>query len=126
MKVERRRRRSPLLGTALHYQLDACAERAGLHAMLVASPDGLLVASSRNTSGLEMDEQIAVHVADVHPHQLVVRHVREPESPPRTVTARGFEVDGQRLVVCAVGRPSASAVDEIYRAMGGVSRILSR
>jgi hypothetical protein len=124
MKKERRRQRSTILSTALRYQLEACAERAGLRAMLLASHDGLLVASSPWKD--EYGEEIAARIGGVHPHQFVVRHVQEQGIPPSTIAARGFEVDGQRLVMCAVGNASASAVDEIYQAMGGVSRILTR
>ena len=123
MKKERRRRRSTILGTALRYQLEACAERAGLHAMLLASHDGLVVASSPWNE--EHGEEIAAGLGGMQPHQFVVRRVHDHGVPPNTISARGFEVEGERLVMCAVGDPGGAAVSEIYRAMDGVSRILS-
>ena len=45
-KPERRRRRTDLITQALSYQLTACCEDSGVHAMVVADEDGLALAKS--------------------------------------------------------------------------------
>ena len=122
-KRERRVRRSHFKGPALSLQLQACAERSGVEAMILASRDGLVVASSpwRETS----TEHIAAQLSRVDVHQFRVDTIRETGEPPRTIAARGFDVGDEQLVVCAVGCPTEDTVGELYRAMGGIKRILA-
>lgn len=122
-KRERRVRRSNQLGTALSLQLEACATRSGVEAMILASREGLVVASSPWNS--ESTEHIAAQLARVQTHQFRVGTVRTDGSAPRTVSARGFDAGDEELVVCAVGNPSRAMVDEMYLAMGGIKRMLA-
>jgi hypothetical protein len=122
-KRERRVRRSPYTGAALSLQLQACAERSGVEAMILASRDGLVVASSPWNH--DSTEQIAAQLSHVQTHQFRVDTVREAGAPPRTIAARGFDVGDEQMVVCAVGCPTESTVGELYLAMGGIKRILA-
>lgn len=119
---ERRIRRSNSTGRALTFQLQTCAERSGVDAMILADAQGLVVASSPwhddATAG------IAATLANIQEHQFRVVTVRDESGPPRTIAARGFQAGEERLVVCAVGCPSSQTVDELYTAMGGIRRIL--
>lgn len=121
-KRERRTHRSNQTGPALRLQLAACAARSGVEAMILANQDGLVVASSPWNDA--STEHIAAHLARVETHQFRVGTVRTDGLPAQTVAARGFDAGDVNLVVCAVGCPTDKMVDEMYRAMGGIKRIL--
>lgn len=121
-KNERRLRRSHLKGPALSLQLQACTERSGVDAMILADGDGLVVASSAWND--DSTEQIAAQMANVGVHQFRVATLREG-GLPRTVAARGFQAGEQELVVCAVGCPTERTLGELYAAIGGIQRILA-
>lgn len=91
--------------------------------MILASRDGLVVASSPWQQ--DASDHIAAQLARVQSHQFRVATVREQGERPRTVAARGFEVGGEHLVLCAVGCPTDKTVGEMYRAMDGIERILA-
>ena len=122
-KRERRVRRSNQMGTALSFQLEACASRSGVEAMILANRDGLVVASSPWNP--ESTEVVAAQLARVQTHQFRVGTVRAQGSAPRTISARGFDVGDEELVVCAVGCPTTKMVGEIYEAIGGIKRIMN-
>jgi len=119
MRVERRTRRSNDCGTALGYQLTACAERAGVELMLIASADGLVVASS---GGERVDsEEVAARLASL---SLCAESHGELWRPDRSVAARGFDLDGEALIVCAAGPDTVGAEQELGNAIRGARRIL--
>ncbi len=122
MKMERRVRRSHHTGLALSMQLQACAERSGVDAMILADGNGLVVASSEWND--DATEHVAAQLSSVSTHQFRVLTL-QGAGMTRTVAARGFRVGDQELVVGAVGRPTQDIVGEMYTAMGGVSRILA-
>ncbi len=118
---ERRTRRSKYTGPALSLQLQACAERSGVDAMVLANHDGLVVASSPWNE--EKCAQVAAHFTHVKAHQFRVDTLRG-YGAPRTVSARGFRAGDEHLVVCAIGCPTANTVPELYTAINGIRRIL--
>lgn len=122
MKMERRVRRSPHTGPALSMQLQACAERSGIDAMILADSNGLVVASSEWSH--DAAEHVAAQLSGISTHQFRVLTF-QGAGMTRTVAARGFRVGDQELVVGAVGRPTQDIVGEMYTAMGGVTRILA-
>jgi hypothetical protein len=119
MRLERRSRCSNDFGTALGYQLTACAERAGVELMLIASADGLVVAASDGDEG--DSEEVAARLAAL---SLCTESHGELWRPGRTVAARGFELDGEALIVCAAGRDTSAAEHELVNAIRGARRIL--
>ena len=60
--LERRRRRTDLITQALTYQLLACCEDGGVHAMVVADSDGLSLASSGDRRACD---ELAARMAQV-------------------------------------------------------------
>ncbi|MCU0692318.1 MAG: hypothetical protein MUF54_13040 [Polyangiaceae bacterium] len=123
MKAERRIRRSDEVDAALSYQMQACAERGGLTAMVLAERGGKVVASSR----WDADDcaTVAQSLAGVDTARLVVRTQRADHAEPRVVTARGFAAHGRELVLCAVGQPNDRVLRELYTAMQAVARIMT-
>ncbi len=117
MFVERRVRRSDCRGAALDYQLEASTKRAGFEFMLLASDEGLLVASSPGDE--EARESIAARLVMLGLDDETVGEVWLAE---RTVVARSFRVGGQRLILAAAGEIDHA---ELEHALGGVARILS-
>lgn len=119
--TERRRRRSSSPHIALTLQLDACCDD-GVDAMVLADGDGLPLASSGDGYACE---EIAGRMV------IVARRIREFAG---TVIGPGqrwdvqmtkFEIDGEELVVCAVGGSADARVRQIARSIGGVQRILA-
>lgn len=118
--MERRIRRSRECSVALGYQLEACTRRAGLDFMVLASEDGLLVASS----GTDPDEseEVAARLASLG---LCTESQGELWRRDRTVTARVVEVLGERLILGAgSSRAGVGTGEELELAMRGVARIL--
>ena len=122
--IERRVKRSNRLETALEYQLEACAERAGLEAMVLADDAGLLVASSPWSS--ERSETIAAFLpllVEGSDYLGILRQeVGDGEEP---VLISAFEAAGSELFLCAVGGFGGATHQEIARAKVGVRRILN-
>ena len=118
--MERRTRRSRECGVALGHQLEACTRRAGLDFMVLASEDGLLVASSGTDH--EQSEEVAARLASLG---LCTESQGEIWRADRTVTARVVEVLGQRLILGAgSSKAEVRAGEELDLAMRGVVRIL--
>ena len=92
MNKERRTQRSEQVGAALTYQMQACAERAGLAAMLLAERGGTLVASSRWSA--EDCAAVALPFVEVHLSNLFSR---EPERRHSLLASSAL------AVVCGLG-----------------------
>ncbi|MBK7585089.1 MAG: hypothetical protein IPI67_33485 [Myxococcales bacterium] len=119
MMIERRVRRSERRDEALGFQLEAATERAGLDYCMLASHEGLVVACTPGDR--EESEEIAA--------QLAVLNL-DPESSgeiwgaSKNVTARAFDVDGERFIVGAAGYRARTAAREIEQMISGIARIL--
>ena len=108
---ERRRRRSEVTVEAVALLLEACRERTGLDALVIADRDGMLVSSSARP-GVQ-PEVIAAHLPRTHLREQV------PE-----LHARTFKAHGIRLFLGAVGTMSERMVADLLHAMRGTQRIL--
>lgn len=119
---ERRVERSEARGVALGLQLQACAERAGASAMVLADPDGLLVATSRR--GATSSEEIAAILPFLALNSDFAGLMMNRIPGGEQVVVSAFNVDGVDLYLCAVGDFSDRMHQEIAKAKMGVRRIL--
>jgi hypothetical protein len=119
--MERRQRRSASPHIALTLQLDACCHD-GLAAMVLADGDGLPLASSGDDYACEEVAGKMVIVARK------IRHFAGTLIGPGQrwdVQMQKLEVDGNELVLCAVGGDAETRERSLVRAGGGVQRILA-
>ncbi len=123
MKDERRTRRSEQLDLALGYQLEACVERAGLNAMLLADQDGLLVASSPGTS--REKEEIAAILPLLARGQDFTGNLLGRGVMCHTVAVSAFHTADTDLFLCALGDNGEGTFEEMALAKTGVTRILN-
>jgi hypothetical protein len=111
---ERRRRRSDDTVEAVGLLLEACRERNGLDALVIADRDGMVVSSSARP-GVQ-PEVIAAHLPRTHLREQVP-----------ALHARTFKAHGIRLFLGAVGA-HANMTDrllaDLLHAMRGTQRIL--
>jgi len=120
---ERRVERSELVGEALGHQLQACAERAGATAMVLADPEGLLVATSR--AGACSSEEIAAILPILALGSDFAGLMMNRIPGGEQVVVSAFNVAGIDLYLCAMGDFSERMHQEIARAKAGVRRILN-
>lgn len=121
--VERRLRRTNVLGPALNYQLQACSQRAGAQAIILTSKHGLVVANSP-TDDIPC-ESIAATMSCVGSNQFRITTVT-CGTTHCVVSARGFQSNGHDFVLCAVGSPNDRTLSELNVAIGGIRRILAK
>ena len=118
---DRRRRRTDLITQALTYQLLACCEDGGMHAMVVADEDGLALAASGDRHACEEVAATMVHVGartSAFTGTLLRSGQRWDVEMTRVV------VDGSPLVVCAVGGSPEQRAHQLARGAKGALRIL--
>ena len=120
---ERRMERSEMRGEALGFQLQACAERAGATAMVLADPDGLLVATSRH--GSNSSDEIAAILPFLALGSDFAGLMMNKIPGGEQVVVSAFNVAGIDLYLCAMGDYSERMHTEIARAKEGVRRILN-
>lgn len=120
--TERRRRRSDDPGQAIRYQLDACRQKAGFDAMILADRDGLCIA----TSGPVMAcEEFAARVSVMHRDEADFDDELWTQDDRWDVHVRRFDIGGVELCLCAVGGMPGERATEIERSLRGVTRILA-
>ena len=122
MYVERRCRRSSQPSLALAYQLQSCAERAGLQAMLLSDEDGLLVAGSTWTA--EGSEEMAAVLPYLARGGEFAGILLGEGSVGHAVQVKPFRAEDTGLFLCAVGKAGEGVGREIDTAIAGVRRIL--
>ena len=119
--IERRQHRSATAHIALTLQLDACCQD-GLAAMVLADGDGLPLASSGDGYACE---EVAGRMV------IVARRIRDftgtliGPGQRWDVQMTKFEVDGNELVLCAVGGSAEARQRHLQRSRSGVERILA-
>ena len=132
---ERRQRRSPYLGDALRFQLDACREDEGLAAIVVSDELGFCVAHS---GGDGDHEELAAQLPILASPRARARREADGDEGTfpwvATLVVKTFDASGTRLHACVVGSPGASldngASDEarggavLDRVASGFSRLL--
>jgi hypothetical protein len=121
IRPDRRQRRSASPHIALTLQLDACC-RDGVDAMVLADGDGLCLASSGDDYACE---EVAGRLV------IMARRIREfagtliGPGQQWEVQMTKVAIDGDELVLCAVGGSADSRRRQLSRSIGGVRRILA-
>lgn len=121
MTIERRRQRTHLVSQALRYQLEACCEDGGIHAMVVADHDGLALASSGNHDECE---ELAARMGLVGARTDAFAGTLLGSGKRWDVAMQKIRVDQAELLVCAVGGSAEQRSRQIQRGASGARRIL--
>lgn len=122
MRKERRLRRAENVTLALSYQLDDCCREGAIQAMVVANGDGLPLAAAGDVYACD---EVAARIV------LVGSRINEFNGTvlgPGTkwdVQMMKVEVDGEELMVCAVGGTPEQRKKQIARGTSGALRILA-
>jgi hypothetical protein len=124
MSDDRRVRRSDRVDEALSYQLDACTERAGLDAMLLADGDGLLVAVSKSSAS-DSEEIAAILPLLARGHDFTGNLVGHSGATCMEVAVSSFKAAASDLFLCALGGNDEMAFSQMELAKEGVGRILN-
>ncbi len=132
MSHERRRRRSAHMRQAVHYQLASCAENYGVPSLSLGDERGLMVGGAGLIS--TVDEALVAFApllcrAHMRTQRTwLVQAMREvlPELRHRHVSVRRFQVGGESLYLCALGRRGSHKEVAMNHAITGLRRILAR
>jgi len=119
--IERRRRRTDLITQALTYQLLACCEDGDMQAMVVSDADGLPLASSGDRHACDEIAASMVHIGARTPG---FRGSLYSAGKHWDIEMTRVQVDGSRLVVCAVGGTPEQRRRQVARGAQGTLRIL--
>ena len=119
--IERRRNRSELITQALTYQLHACCEDGGMHAMVLADDVGLPLAASGDADACD---EIAASMAMVAARTDQFAGTLYRGGRHWEVEMARIPVDGGHLVVCAVGGSAEQRWRQVARGARGAQRIL--
>lgn len=119
--VERRRRRSDHPVVALRYQLEHTKERGHLEAVVLASEEGLPVASAG-------DAAICAELAAVAPwlSKTVFSMPMPPNLRGAELAYRSVRVHGENLTLVAAGGGTAARDALLSSSVCGLERILTR
>ena len=127
---ERRSRRSNEAHTAIYYQLDHIFEAQKLKSFVLGDSRGLILAGAGDTD-------VATTLAAYAPLLATYRGERRLEVldkigglidgfDPEAMSIRSFEIDGETLFLCSMGRETAARQASLYRAVTGIRRILKQ
>ena len=119
--IERRRRRTDLITQALTYQLAACCEDGAVHAMVIADPEGLPLASSGDAGACD---ELAARMALVAARTTGFSGTLLGDGQRWDVDMTKVMVHGSPLLVCAVGGHPEQRRRQITRGATGTLRIL--
>jgi hypothetical protein len=119
--IERRRRRTDLITQALTYQLVACCEDGAVHAMVIADPEGLPLASSGEAGSCD---ELAARMALVGARTDAFDGTLLGGGRRWDVQMTKVLVDGTPLLVCAVGGSAEQRRRQLARGAQGTLRIL--
>lgn len=130
LRSERRRRRSKSTYEAIRFQLEHLYEQYGLRNFTLGDTRGLVLAHAghpQEADVLAAYAPIIAKCANPDRRDEVIDKVRHfiPDASDKTVQVRSFDVDGETLLLTVVSHEGGKHAD-IYRAVTGVRRILSR
>ena len=119
---DRRQRRTEDVMEALHFQLDACREAAGLTAMVVADEHGMCVAASGAESTCS---ELAARLPLLGRKAGDFEGVLLGAKGGVPVAMKRIRIDGAELFACAFGGVKERHAMQLVRAEHGVRRILA-
>lgn len=120
--TERRIRRAQTAKVALSYQLDDCCKDGEIHAMVVADRDGLPLAAAGDAYTCdEVAARIVLAGTKVSGFDGTVLG----DGQRWDVEMKKIQLDGEELVICAIGGTSSERSRQIARGAAGAVRILA-
>ena len=119
--IERRRRRTDLITQALTYQLLACCEDGKMQAMVVSDADGLPLAATGDRAACD---EIAASMVHIGARTQAFGGTLYSAGQRWDVEMTRLQVDGSRLVVCAIGGTAEQRRRQLARGAQGTLRIL--
>ena len=122
MRKERRHRRAHTVTLALSYQLDDCCKDGEIEAMVVADRDGLPLAAAGDVYACD---EVAARMVLVGTRISSFDGTLLGPGKQWNVQMMKVDVDGDELLVCAVGGTPAQRKRQIARGAAGAMRILA-
>jgi len=122
MRKERRVRRAETVTLALSYQLDDCCKDGQIEAMVVADADGLPLAAAGDVYACD---EVAARMVLVGPKISSFDGTLLGDGKCWNVQMTKVALDGDELLVCAVGGTAAQRTRQIARGAAGALRILA-
>lgn len=122
MTNERRIRRAQTAKLALSYQLDDCCKDGEIHAMVVADRDGLPLAVAGDAYTCD---EVAARIVLVGTKVSGFDGTVLGDGQQWDVEMKKIELDGDELVICAIGGSSTQRSRQIARGAAGAMRILA-
>jgi hypothetical protein len=128
--TNRRQRRSSQAHTAITYQLEHIFENQNLHNFVLGDSSGLVLAGAGGEQESAVLAAYAPLLATYHGNSR--RRVLDKVASmvegfdENALSIRSFEVDGETLYLCSVGRGTAARQASLYRAITGIRRILKQ
>ena len=120
--IERRRRRTNVITEALTYQLIACCEDGGMHAMVIADDEGLPLASSGDAGDCD---ELAARMALVGARTPGFSGTLLGNGQRWDVDMTKVDIQGSQLLVCAIGGDADQRRRQLSRGAAGTARILN-
>ncbi|HEY0195633.1 MAG TPA: hypothetical protein VGC42_31180 [Kofleriaceae bacterium] len=119
--TERRRHRTNVITDALTFQLRACVEDGGMHAMVIADDEGLALASSGDAGACD---ELAARMALVGAKAPGFSGTLLGDGQRWDVDMAKVDVHGSQLLVCAIGGQADQRRAQLRRGAAGTARIL--
>ena len=125
---ERRRQRSENTYEAIKFQLEFIHESQALRNIVVADSRGLLIACAGDTEDANVLAAYAPLMArtiEKTRYLDIMERVKGfiPELREERAAFRTFNIDGEDLFICLVGKAGVMRHADLYRAVSGIRRI---
>jgi len=128
LKPCRRRKRSNDLYTALHLQMEYCAELFKLDLMLLADASGMAVVSTRPSDVSDVVASYGPLLARNHfrdnRSEIMASLQQHIGAHAGLVEVRRFQIAGEDYYICTLGGVGARNELAMHRAVNGVRRIV--
>lgn len=128
--AERRGRRSPQAHIAITYQLEHIFAQQQLNNFVLGDSRGLVLAAAGDadaaTALAAYAPMLAAYQGNSRRGVFEKLAMMVPGFRPDSLSIRSFDVDGETLFLCSVGRQSAARQASLYRAVTGIRRILDQ
>jgi hypothetical protein len=128
--AERRNKRSPQAHTAITYQLEHIFEAQNLNNFVLGDSRGLVLAAAGDDDAATILAAYAPMMAAYrgNSRRMVFEKMESmvPGFRADSLSIRTFDVDGETLYLCSVGRKNVARQASLYRAVTGIRRILDQ
>lgn len=128
--AERRNQRSPQAHTAITYQLEHIFGTQNLNNFVLGDSRGLVLAAAGEEDAATVLAAYAPMLAAYRgsSRRTVVAKLEAlvPGFRADSLSIRSFDIDGETLYLCSVGRQTVARQASLYRAVTGIRRILEQ